>query len=397
MTPDGTILSVCRVKNPDVDTRVAVDALLRFRVDGQGNVLQREVLATKNATLDVLGVPTLEIGSPTSIEHSLSVNRNGEFIVPIIALGRRAILKNLDTILEEEGQESPVPGRTWNVSGFALSRVAINDRGETAITGGLTPINGDNSEPTTLLVVKNGEKFAQSGDVIPALSPSALGKGNPVLVLSNRGDLFWRAAPISTSSGGAAFMRNYTPLIQEGVTVVDGNQVNTVSNADNGFAASPEGRFLIGRVVIQTVGDAVLYVDFGLISELPGCRDINQGTLKHLSGESRIGQTIRVGMDDGPEPGALPVFFFSRNTTLDPAGCGPIAPPLGELMLGPPFSNLFLLPAWDGVNPSVFTINVPANMALVDATFYAQGLFGNPNQPQSFRLTNALKFEIGPP
>ena len=394
ITADGTILALMKVRNPAVNPNRDVDALFRYRVDAQGNLLQRELLATKDATNDTLGVPVDTLGTVTTPEHSMEMNRRGDFILPVSGLGRRAMMKNLDTILAEELLESPVPGRTWNGNAFSLSKVAINDRGDTVFTGTLTPI-GPATEPTNFLIVKNGLKFAQSGDVIPALSTATLAKSTPKLAISNRGDVFWRAQPTAGTAGGSAFMINHTPLMQEAVTVVEGNLVMTVPGGDDCFAISPEGRFFLGRVTLQSVGDAVLYIDFGLVTELPGCAG-NPGRLQHLSGASRIGQQLRIGMDDGPHPGALPVLFFSRSSGLNAAGCG-AATTLGELMLAPPFSDFFLLPAWDGVNPSVFTVTVPNNMALVDATFYMQGLFGNASQPNSFKLTNGLKYEIGPP
>lgn len=390
VTADRTVVALIKVRN----TRT-VDALMRYRMDAQGNVLQREVLATKDDFNPVLETAIDTLGTDSVPEHSLAMNRRGDFALPVQGIGRKVIMKNMDTIVAQELLPSPVPGRTWGMNAFVLAKVAINDLGDVVYSGALTPIGGT-GDPTNLLIAKNDTKFAQSGDVIPALSPSPLGKQAPLLAVTNRGDVFWRASPTSGTAGGAAFMINHTPLIQEAVTVVDGNLVLTIPGGDDCFAVSPEGRFLLARATLQSVGDAVLYVDFGLISELPGCLGLNQGTLRHLSGVARIGQQIQVGMDDGPAPGALPLFFFSRRPSLTAEGCG-LPSQVGELMLAAPYSNLFVLPAWDGVNPSVFTINVPNNMALVDATFYAQGLFGDPDQPTSFRLTNGLKFEIGPP
>ena len=308
VTADRTVIALMKVENPTVAPGMT-DALMRFRIDAQGNVLSREVLATRRTQNDTLDTFIEELGSPTSPEHSLSVNQRGDFVLPVNGFGRKVIMKNLDTIVAQELQPSPVAGRSYAANAFALSKCAINDRGDIVFSANLTPI-GPANEPTTLLIVKNGQKFSQSGDVIPALSASALGKATVAVFVSNRGDVFWRAQPTTTAGAGAAFMKNYTPLIQESVTVVEGNPVYQVTAANECFAVSPNGRFFLGRVVLQTVGDAVLFIDFGLISELPGCLGVNQGTLRHLSGEPRIGQTVRVGMDEGPVPGALPFVFL---------------------------------------------------------------------------------------
>jgi hypothetical protein len=395
VTSDRTVLCLGKVDPPNIATPPTVDTLFRFRLDALGNVVQSEVLGTRSVTNDVLGVPIETIGATTLPEHSFSANRHGDFVLPVAGLGRRTIMKNMDTIVAQELLPAPVPNRTWNTNPFALSKTAINDRGDIAYTGTLAPLGGDNNEPTNFLIVYNDQKFAQSGDVIPALSTSPLDKSTANLAVTNRGDVYWRASPVSTTAGGAAFMRNHDPLIQASVSTVEGNLVTTVAGGDDCFAVSPEGRFFLGRVVMQSVGDAVIYFDFGLVTELPGCFG-NQGSLRHLSGEPRIGQEIRLGVGDGPFVGALPGVFFSRNAFQTPAGCG-VNTSLGELMVAAPSTNVFFLPAWDGVNSSVFTFRIPNSMALVDATFYAQGLFGNPSQISSFRLTNALKFEIGPP
>lgn len=396
LTEERELIALVKVRDTTISSR-AVDALIRYTLGPTGNVLGRTTLATKNDFNDVLGAPVDTLGTGTTPEHSLAVNQLGDFVLPVNGIGARAIMVNMDRIVARELDQAPVPGRTWNANAFALSKLDINDSGDVVYTGTLTPIGGDAGEPTNFLIVKNDQKVAQSGDVIPALSPATLAKATPVVAISNRGDVFWRAQPTSTTAGGAAFMKNLTPLIQESVTTVEGIQVKTVSGGDDAFAISPEGRFFIGRVLLQSITDvdAVVYLDFGLVTELPGCFG-NQGKLVHLSGDARVGQQIRIGMDDGPFPGALPILLFSRNTVLNQAGCG-LPTTTGELMLGSPVSNPFFLPAWDGVNPSVLTVNVPVNMSLVNAKIYVQGLFGNPNQPRSFKLTNGLKYEIGPP
>jgi len=397
LTEDRELIALVKVLDTTISNR-AVDALIRYSLGPTGNVIGRTLLAGKNVFNDVLGAPVDTLGTATNPEHSLAVNQLGDFVTPVSGIGARAIMVNMDRIVAREFDPSPVPGRTWNTNAFVLSKVDINDRGDVVFTGSLNPIGGSSTDdPTNFLLVKNDQKVAQSGDVIPALSASTLAKVTPVVAITNRGDVYWRAQPTSTTGGGAAYMRNLTPLIQESVTTVEGIQVKTVAGGDDAFSVSPEGRFFLGRVILQSVNDvdAVIYLDFGLVTELPGCFG-NQGKLQHLSGDARIGQQIRIGLDDGPFPGALPILLFSRSTVLNQAGCG-VPTTTGELMLGAPVSNPFFLPAWDGVNPSVFTVNVPVNMSLVNAKFYVQGLFGNPNQPRSFKLTNGLKYEIGPP
>jgi len=66
-------------------------------------------------------------------------------------------------------------------------------------------------------------------------------------------------------------------------------------------------------------------------------------------------------------------------------------------MLAPPITNTYVLPAWDGVNPSELQLAIPNVMALVDEAFYLQGMFGILGRHRSYRFTNALEYRFGPP
>jgi hypothetical protein len=394
LTPENHLYIIAVVN----DTNVAgtkEDSLIRFKISPQGTVTDASVIVTKGQLLDSIGtfVNTIGASAANDVPQSFAVNSQGDFVTIIGGAGRTVIMKNLDTIQAEEQAAAPAPGRIWN--SFAASRVALNDRGDVAFSGNLKELaSGDQ---TNFLIVKNGQKFAQSGDSIPALSTAVLAKSTPCMALSNAGDLFWRAAGVQ---GGAqvddAFMRNYTPLVQKNKTIVAGNTVQQVNGEDNCFAISREGRFWAGRVEVQGIGTAILFIDFGLVVERNGCRGLNPGKLQRLSGDARLGQQLQLGMTDGPAAGALPILLFSRQGRISATGCGAVTS-YGELLIAPPIAKTLLLAPWDGVNPSVLTVPIPNNIALVDATFYAQGVFRSTTQPATFSLTNALQIEIGPP
>jgi hypothetical protein len=309
------------------------------------------------------------------------------------------LIENMDTILGEDDKPAPVAGRVWHSGAFAGSSVAINERGDTAFTGFLREQSFP--DPTTHLIVKNGVKFMQSGDSLPALSAFPLGIAARELALSNQGDVFWVGG--GQNSNGVlvddAFLRNDQPIVQENKTVVEGALVIFVDPYEDGFAISPEGRFFVGRVVLQGPqgrGDALLFADFGLVRERAGCSGLNSGSLRRHSGEARLGQRLELAMDGGPGPGALPFVLFARSPRLSAAGCGTVVP-YGELMLAPPIAQTLVLAPWDGTNPSLLAIDIPTRVVLVDTLFYAQGVFRDTGTPPRYRLTNALQVEIGPP
>jgi len=392
LTEERELVALVKVLDPTLSSR-PVDALIRYTLGPTGDVLARTTLAAKNTFNNALGAPVDTLGTATNPEHSLAVNQQGDFVLPVNGIGARAILVNMDRIVARELDPSPVAGRTWNANAFALSKVDINDHGEIAFTGTLAPLGVDPTEPTNFLIVKDGQKFAQSGDVLPALSNQPLAKGTSRVAISNRGNVFWRAQVVA---GGAAFMIDQTPLLQEGVTVVEGHLVSAISGSDDCFAISPEGRYFLGRVQLQGIGEAVVYLDLGLIRELEGCLGLNQGTLRQVSGAARVGQSFRVAMDGGPAPGAAAFLLFSRRSSLTAAGCGQFTAH-GELMLAQPAPDVLFLPPWGGTNPSELDLAVPNSLALVDATFFLQGMFGIPGRLRTYRLTNALELQIGPP
>jgi hypothetical protein len=226
-------------------------ALVRFDLDEDRRVTGSEVLLTDGMYLP--GLRMISFGNFfDGPGNGLAVNRKGHFILQLRAAGLRSefgdlrslIALDLREVLAIERGPSPVAGRRW--SALLNSAVAINDRSEHAYSGFLT---GPSTDTTRYLIVRNGEKFVQSGDVLPLLQDEPVEWSNASqfdqLHLSDDGDLFWWAP-----GENAAYMRNDTPVLQRLKTVVEGRLVvNTIGR----FAVSPDGRFLVCRA--QLLGD----------------------------------------------------------------------------------------------------------------------------------------------
>jgi len=375
------------VANPEL-AGVREATLCRFRLDALGNVLASDVLLTKRQFVPVLGTTVNDL---PSTEHSLSVNDRGDWMTLVLGLGPvNAFVINGTTVVAQEGAPSPVAGRAWRTAGGLINspRLCLNNRGEYAFSGGLDGSGG------TYLVVKNGQKFAQSGDVYPSFSASALFNGTPApLVLTDGGDLFWRAdSELQTDD---AFLRNFTPLIQANRTVFNGDLVVAVEQTPDAFSVSPNGRYFAGRVDLQLGGEAVLFIDLGLTLPLPGCAG-NPGSLAVTSGLALPGNALEFALDGGQAPGALPLLTFSSREPTPFSPCGLLLP-FGELMISPTHRiGSLALPPWDGTQPSTLVVPIPPDPALVDHVFFAQGVFQTPTSPR-FTLTNGLRIEIGAP
>lgn len=371
------------VANPAV-SRSRERTLVRYRLDDLGSILDTTVLATEGMTVPA-GMTLRGMTCLGNNDHIIAVNDRGDVITLIADDSDQALVINMETIVARSAMASPV-GKPWR--NLSLSRVAINNRGDYVVTGSV----GQPNDPDGYLIVKNGQKFVQSGDILPDITRVNNGTLAPIYV-ANTGDVFWQAR----GSTGDAFMRNLETIVHAGRTVVGGNLVTSINGSENSFSSSPNGRFFVGSIELQTAGTTVAFIDFGLVLELPGCLG-NPGKLSHASGKALVGGEFQVAMDDGQAAGAAASLFFSQQALLSQNECGVNIEPYGELMLSPPILGPRSLPAWDGANPSLATIRIPNRISLMDTVFFAQGFFlaqGHPTEP--FRMTNALRIEIGAP
>jgi len=382
MNTRGDIYVIGDVNNPSV-TGAREKTLYHYRVGPQGNVLDQQVVATKGQFIPLLESPVKQF---LPVEHSIALNNKGDYIVFVDGEFTRAVVINFDQIIAQEGQPSPIPNKPWK--NLSLSRVGINDRKEYVHSGGI------DSSSNSYLIVKNGAKFAREGEVIPSLSPAPLGNGSSApIIIANNGDVFWVAR---VPTGNDCFARNYDCLVRQGDFVL-GNLVTSVTAAENGFAVSPNGRFWVGRVELQGIGSTALMVDNGLVLELPGCLGINAGTMKLDSGRALVGNSFTLAIDNAQAPGAIPVLVFSTGPAFTNSDCG-ILTPYGELLFSPAgIRRYFVLPEWNG-SPILRTFNVPNNMSIVNATFFAQTVFYDPPPALiQYRFTNGLRIELGAP
>jgi hypothetical protein len=358
------------------------DILFFYQLDAQGNLISRTELATRLSTLDAMGGQ--QLGTIPATGGSYAFNDDGEFLWnPTSTLLINAVMRNTDEVLAMDGEAAPIG--FWETLNSA--KVALNDKGDYAYTGTLAADADRN-----FLIVKNGQKFVQEGDILPDLSDQPIGGGSPApIVLTNSGDVFWR----TTAGGIDAFMRNTTPIVRLN-QVIDGAAVIKLENDASSFAASKNGRFFVGNVDLAGIGDALVLVDFGLVLELPGCVG-NPGALRQSGGAARVGQTLTLAMDNGHVLGALPKINFSSRQRIPGSECG-IVGPRGESLISPAHRvGSILLAPWDGASPSEVSLAIPPDVALIDGVLFAQGNFRRPGSATDITLTNGLRIEIGAP
>lgn len=390
MNGDNVMYVVASINNTAVGSgNSKEDALIRLDLSSTGALLATTVLATKDMNLPL--IPGAKVTTLSATEHGMDVNRQGDVIVQVSAgpgQGKTAVWINLDTIVAQEQQDTPIPGVKWR--GLGGAKCGINNNGGYVVSG-----NTDATD--SFLIVKSGQKFVAGGDILPQFSTGPVQQNSlSPIVLTDHDDVFWVARFAGTSDD--AFARNYEPIVQRNRTTVEGNLVVGIVADENAFSVSPNGRFFIGRVDIQSVGFSVVFIDFGLVEEIPGCTG-NPGQLKLVSGKPLVGQTMMLSVDNGQAPGVIPTLAFSTRPAIPNNPCG-LPTVFGEVLISPANTRLIeILDPWNGVDPVTYELAVPNLISLVDATFYAQAAFFDSKRPSSekYRLTNALRFELGPP
>ncbi len=387
MNSDFTMLVVGEINNPDVTSAKEL-ALAKLQIGPMGQVLSTNIIAARGLTLPVFDDDT--VSDISDLDHQIAINSHGDFLAIIKATGGAAIVRNADTILAQEGSDGPITGRTYNQLASG-SEVDLNDFGDYVFTGSLQGTGGAGTN--TFLVVKNGELFAIEGDLIPSLAPHSLGKGlaSPIYI-TNSGDVFW----VAQTAGGRSFMRNFDTIISEGDEIA-GTALDGVSILANAFHTSDDGRFFVGRVTLQGIGEGMLLADFGLVVPIPGCEE-NEGTLKKVAGLAIAGGALTLQVDNGQASGVVPLLV----ATALPATATECGRPtrFGELLINgsTQLGSLFGA-AWTG-SPRNIIVPIPNILALVDLELYAQAFFidlsGTLPGPK-IRMTNGLRMQIGAP
>jgi len=334
-------------------------------------------------------------------DHSVGSARPGDFTwLAGTEQGEQLLLRGLDEVIARRGlgftdpDDPAIDGR--RILGFDSIRSDINRFGEHAY---LTRLAASTAEDlaTNELLVKNGNKLAQEGDAYPSLAGATVRSfSTSPIDIADSGDVFWGAdLDNAPGSSDAAWMRNRDVLIREGVTTIDGVLVNRIRTLERGFHVSPGGRYWIGQVNLQSIGEGLVLADFGLAVPFPGL-DENQAALTRSAGDPILGQSITLSLDGGHKLGAASAIVFSGEPAIPGSPFG-VPTAFGEYLLGP-ISNIALGPLWQGT-PLEFSLSLPTQVELVDTDWYAQGIFLTATATGGLegRLSNAMRFEIAAP
>ena len=359
----GDILVMASVDDPAIASSVD-RALVVFDVDGSGALLSETVLAKEG---DLLPGQTETVADFETGPHNFAYSDHGGvmFIADLtgdITVDHAVYVDGV--LVAQEGNPSPVAGRNW--SSLSLAEIDLNDDCDYVISGSL-----DGDAGTNLLIEKDGAAFRQEGDTLPAISPFLLTSfGTGPVALANSGNVLWYGDwdDPDTNVDTGLFVDDQL-LVQEGVTTIGGDLIDTLRGIQDGYAISPNGRYVIFEAVLANGTEGAYLIDRGVVAHQEVRNGSGVNALCFKAGNTAVlGGTWTVEIDASNHPGASVVLFYAHAA---PAS-GPVIT-FGELLiaLGSPRIGRFSMVSSGGVD--AFNVPVPNDIAIVGQTAYCQG------------------------
>ncbi len=391
----------------DVAIASTVDrALVRLLVDSSGALLSESVLAKEG---DLLPGQTETIADFATGPHGWDVNDIGQVIYIADLNGPTAtdgVIYLGSTLLAQEGSPSPVPGRNWS-SLSTSQRVALNNFGGYAFTGLLdAPTTDDN------VIVRNGAVAVREGDLAPGVSGgwTLTSFGTGAIDLDDAGNLYWFGDwndPDTTRDTG--IYRNDQLLVQEGVTLINGQLLTSIASVQENFMVSPDGRWLIfegvltggaqAAILIEMTGATSTYCTAGVTTN--GCTPSIAG-VGSPSASLATPFSIAVSSVEGQKSGLI---FYGISGPVATPWCGPCS---SFLCVKTPTQRTASQATGgtnaqcDGVLNLDWNAFISANPGALGAPFssgdplWAQGWFRDPPAPRTTNLSDALAVVFEP-
>ena len=384
---NGRVLLAGQVQDPAIPG-FGDDVLLSMDFDASGLPSAVLVHGYEGALLPDQVSPIRSLpDSPVEAE----INGNGDVLWGVRFISRpRAIYLNDQPVLQE-GDPASVPGLT--IASLTSAPLDLNDAGDWLVLASLTPAPSS----TNGALIKNGEVIVREGDPLgssgfvveqlPTFSPLALTDAGESLYVATL------SPAIGPGTGPNAIVLDDEILAQAGKTRVQGLLLESLYQGQQSPAASPNGRYVTYRATLELGADVVVLLDLGRTKPLTGCAP-NEGVLARDRGFPVAGGTMDLRLDNAQSllAGANSYLLFSSSPAPGFPSCGTTTP-WGELLInfgtnGDPF---FVQQATSNPQPLFFS----QSPALVNQTFYVQGIFFDPGASPPFRYTNALEVEIG--
>lgn len=375
------VLVMATVDDPAILSSVD-RALVLLTLDATGAIVSEAVIAKEG---DLLPGQTELLDDMETGSSNLALNDAGDvlFIADLAgdASFDHAVYLN-STLLAQEGMSSPVAGRNWST--LSLAEVDLNDAGSWVLGAQLDGDSADNE-----VLVKDGAVFRREGDVLDAVAPDAIDNfGAGPVQLTEAGNVLWFGALEGTPSNSETLWIDDVLLARTGITQIGGKTLVDISNIQNGYAVSPNGRFVIfeGTLDDGTEGVYQVLLGPGVAVERNGS-GVNPSCFTNL-GAPNLGQDWSTTVDGSVLPGATLTAILAYDSSLPG-----VPTTFGELLVAPEALGGVLLASdivvGGGLNAHAVALpSDPSNVGLFAAT---QALvFGG-----GIQLCNALDLTLG--
>ena len=237
------------------------NCIIQINLDAAGAVASEEVIVIEGETL--LGHPTPVQGLSLN-RHRNDINDAGETLwfvddEDMVAGGSDTNdnwIQLNSAPLFREGDPMTVPnGRDFGL--LVTAEIKLNNVGDYVYQGR----TGDTSS-LDVIVVNDSTLVAAEGDPVPDIAGSwtltTIGSASGAF-LADTGAVLWYGVWDDTNSDiDSGLFLDQTSLIQEGVSLINGNVIDTISSGDKGFALSDSGKYLIAELFSTTTQDPTL-------------------------------------------------------------------------------------------------------------------------------------------
>lgn len=303
--------------------------------------------------------------------------------------------------LVREGTPSPVPGRLWGpLEDLALDAIGVHWTLRAAL---------DASDPSSdQILVRDGAKLAQEGDVLPAIAPFALvdlGRGRGVL--DDSGGVLWYGRWNDPAGPAEGLFLDGALVVRAGATEIGGVMLVDLEDGPHSFAQSTDGDYV---VFTGTLANGV-----------HGAFAINHGELRIYCQDKHSSKNCLTfhSFTGTPSAGAGSGFLLRAKNVLGQVTglllygtSGPLAAPFVDatLCVRPPLRRLAPIGTGGSLPPASTcdgTLEVDFNAWVVTGadpalaagtTVFAQYWLRDPGfaAPSDFVLTKAFEFTLGP-
>jgi hypothetical protein len=265
MNATNQMLVLTTVDDPAIASTVD-RALVLVDYDAKANTHTENVLYKEG---DILPGQTEAIADFATGENNSAFNDDGDALFIADLTGDSAVdiaLYLNGTLLAQEGSASPVAGRNYLL--LTGNPVDLSNNGDWAIR---TTLTGDLA--TDLVIIRNNSLFKSEGDAPPSVGGGVTltSFGTGPIKINNQGEVTWYGQWTGDTNTNQGLFAGDQLLVQKGVTQINGQTLTTIAGSTAtggitmGFDASPNGRYVIARGLVNATTRVAFLIDRGVL------------------------------------------------------------------------------------------------------------------------------------